>query len=398
MKFVAHFYVNATLLKIEPATDELLVLGFANRIGDWIDRDQQWVEENRGFVELVFDYFVRFHTWPKNSEFRRYLFQRGMDVDVQSIADQKPVLPMWNQQPGVSFIALGARHMLMLPKAGSLLNLAVAATVLALEVFQGPDEHPTVTYDDQRFFSYTSTDVILLPRLFESDYPSPLGGGGDDHWTMWVNELDIFDFVEAKSPETYVECQRKVIEKLVSKQSTFSASSTPEERFHALTGPKGSESSSISEPQVASGQIFIVHGHDLGKLDEVVDTVKELTGRDAIILSEMPNRGQTIIEKFERHAVEAGFVVVLATADDVGRERDSLIPQPRARQNVVFELGFFIGALGRPSVLILYDEGVELPSDMDGVIYVLNDAQGKWRSDLKRELTAADFIIDTATA
>ena len=131
-------------------------------------------------------YFVRFHTWPKNSEFRRYLFQRDIDIDVQVIADTKPVLPIWSQQPGVPYIALGARHLLMLPKARSLLELAVAATRMALAAFQGPEEHPTVRYDNEHFFKFTSTDVILLPRLFESEYPSPLGGGGDDHWIMFV--------------------------------------------------------------------------------------------------------------------------------------------------------------------------------------------------------------------
>lgn len=370
-----------------------LVFDSVSTLEDWIDKDRQWFEENRGFVEMVFDYFVRFHMWPKNSEFRRYLFQRDMKIDVQAIADSKPSLPIWSQQSGVPYIALGARHLLMLPKARSLLELAVAATRMALAAFQSADEHPTVKYDDEHFFTFTSNDVILLPRLFESDYPSPLGGGGDDHWTMYVNEGDIFDFEDAHSPDSYVECQRKIIDKLLSKQLSFWAGSTPEERFDALSELTGIESPPTPEIQITSDQIFIVHGHDLRKLGEVEETIKELTAKDAIILSDMPNRGQTIIEKFERHGAEAGFVVVLATADDIGHESDSELPLPRARQNVVFELGFFIGALGRPKVVILYDEGVELPSDMDGVIYVLNDAEGKWKSDLKREFTAANLIV-----
>ena len=68
--------------------------------------------------------------------------------------------------------------------------------------------------------------------------------------------------------------------------------------------------------------------------------------------------------------------------------------QGRARQNVVFELGFFIGALGRSRVAVLYEDGVELPSDMNGILYTILDAQGAWRIGLGRELRAAGFAVD----
>jgi len=92
--------------------------------------------------------------------------------------------------------------------------------------------------------------------------------------------------------------------------------------------------------------IFVVHGQDTARKLEVARFIERITGRRPTILHEQPNRGRTIIEKFEVHAGDAGFAVVLLTGDDVGGSNaDSL--QPRARQNVVLELGFFMGTLGR---------------------------------------------------
>ena len=113
-------------------------------------------------------------------------------------------------------------------------------------------------------------------------------------------------------------------------------------------------------------EVFIVHGHD----DEVKETVArfiENFGIEATILHEQANRGQTIPEKFEEHASEAGFAIILLTPDDVGASKDETDnPKPRARQNVVLELGYFWGKLGRGRVCVLHKGGVELPSDMQG--------------------------------
>jgi predicted nucleotide-binding protein len=113
-----------------------------------------------------------------------------------------------------------------------------------------------------------------------------------------------------------------------------------------------------------------------------------------IILHEQPNSGRTIIEKFEDYATRAGFAVVLLTGDDQGGSIGSGKTEPRARQNVVFEMRFFIGALGRARVAVLYDKGVELPSDMSGVLYTERDAGGGWRMDLAREMDAAGLAVD----
>jgi predicted nucleotide-binding protein len=116
-------------------------------------------------------------------------------------------------------------------------------------------------------------------------------------------------------------------------------------------------------------------------------------GLDPIILHEQPNQGRTLIEKFEAHA-EVSFAVVILTGDDSCGPAHSESPRPRARQNVVFELGYFVGRLGRKRVCTLYEEGVEVPSDFSGIVYVPLDAAGAWRPLLARELKAAGFQVD----
>ena len=105
-------------------------------------------------------------------------------------------------------------------------------------------------------------------------------------------------------------------------------------------------------------------------------------------------RGQTIIEKFERHS-DVGFAVVLVTPDDIGAaEQDPVKTKKRARQNVILELGYFIGKLGRKRVCSLYVEGVELPSDIHDVFYIPYDRNGKWRSKLTKEIQGAGIRVD----
>lgn len=134
--------------------------------------------------------------------------------------------------------------------------------------------------------------------------------------------------------------------------------------------------------------IFIVHGHS--REDEVARAVQQISGREPILLSEQPGRGRTIIEKFEDHAGHARFAVVLLTADDVGaakEEAGSL--NPRARQNAILELGFFLAKVGRGNVAVLYESDVELPSDYTGVEYICFGDEWRWK--LRRELNAAGF-------
>jgi predicted nucleotide-binding protein len=141
-----------------------------------------------------------------------------------------------------------------------------------------------------------------------------------------------------------------------------------------------------------SNCIFIVHGHDQGPRESVARFVSGL-GFEPIILHEQASQSATIIEKFEKHSIRAGYAIVLLTPDDLGgASKEDL--QPRARQNVVLEFGYFLGSLGRARVCALVKDKVELPSDMNGIVYVPLDDAGAWRQALARELQEAGYIID----
>ena len=158
--------------------------------------------------------------------------------------------------------------------------------------------------------------------------------------------------------------------------------------------------SSIEEPNKTemedttekTNKIFIVHGHNDHIKIDVARTIEKL-GLEPIILSEQPNQGQTVIEKFELHS-EVGFAVVLLTADDLGRVKTSEEDKYRARQNVIIEMGYFIGKLGRRNVFPMYEDGVELPSDLHGILYNPIDDAKTWKFKLVKELTAAGYQVD----
>lgn len=142
-----------------------------------------------------------------------------------------------------------------------------------------------------------------------------------------------------------------------------------------------------------SNKVFIVHGHDEAALQGLARFLEKL-GLEAIVLMERPNMGRTIIEKFEDSAGEVGFAVVLMTPDDVGGVAAGDSQSSRARQNVIFELGYFSGKLGRGKVCLLRKGSVEIPSDLFGVIYTDMDDAGGWKQKLIMELKAAKLHFD----
>ena len=143
-----------------------------------------------------------------------------------------------------------------------------------------------------------------------------------------------------------------------------------------------------------SRKIFLVHGRDEAVLQSVARFLEKLT-LDVVILHGQPNKGRTIIEKFVDYS-DVGFAVVLLTPDDRGGPADKTYDAQclRARQNVLLELGFFLGKLGRAAVCALYKKGVEIPSDYDGVVFVQLDDSGAWKLRLAREIKAAGVEVD----
>jgi predicted nucleotide-binding protein len=140
-------------------------------------------------------------------------------------------------------------------------------------------------------------------------------------------------------------------------------------------------------------KIFVVHGHDDGPREAIARFLEQLDF-EPIILHERPNKGRTIITKFREEAADIGFALIVMTPDDLGKATtDQSEARLRARQNVVFELGFFIGALGPDRVAALIKGEIERPSDFDGVVYISLDA-ADWRMKLGQELQAAGYEVD----
>lgn len=139
-------------------------------------------------------------------------------------------------------------------------------------------------------------------------------------------------------------------------------------------------------------KVFVVHGRDNGTKETVARFIEQ-QGLQPVILHEQPSRGMTIPEKLDANS-DVGFAVILLTPDDLGRAKSDAEEKPRARQNVVLELGYFLGRLGRDKVCALLKDTVELPSDYGGGVYVPWDDAGAWKMELAKEMQAAGYQID----
>lgn len=139
-------------------------------------------------------------------------------------------------------------------------------------------------------------------------------------------------------------------------------------------------------------KVFIVHGRDEQSKLSAARFVEKL-GLTAVILHEQANAGKTIIEKIEENT-NVGFALVLYTPCDMGGLLNDPNQQPRARQNVVFEHGYLVAKLGRSNVCALVKGKVEVPSDINGVVYVPLDEANAWHIAVAKELRSAGYSID----
>lgn len=216
-------------------------------------------------------------------------------------------------------------------------------------------------------------------------------GPTDDFRAVGISLLDLRFTSTHLPPERVGEVERDVREKcrvLASVRQRLSL-------YETLPG-KGDEGPAIG-PSGTSSSIFLVHGHNLLLREQVRRYIVKITDRDVLVLDEQPNQGRDVLGKLLDHAVTAAFAVVLLTGDDEGRAAGAGSWSPRARQNVVLELGLFLGLLGRNKVVALYEAEVEIPSDYSGVLWVPLRDQG-WQMQLAREMQAAGIAVDVNQA
>ena len=223
-----------------------------------------------------------------------------------------------------------------------------------------------VPYNDQSVMNVTLHINKTLCAVFGPDYsPKFLG------FTQPVTTSDAVTMLEGR------------ISSLRESREYLKADQTVEQ----------SGATSLVQSSANTRQVFVVHGREVAAKEEVRTFLNRLD-LEPVILDEQPNDGQTVIEKFEGNA-DVGFAVVLLTPDDTGGLADSSNePRPRARQNVIFELGFFVGKLGRKKVCVLLKNDVEIISDYHGVLYVYMDDAGGWKLKLAKELDNTGIDVD----
>lgn len=167
-------------------------------------------------------------------------------------------------------------------------------------------------------------------------------------------------------------------------------------KFLEISQSITSDSVSSNDIKEYSSKVFIVHGHDEIMKTNIEIVIKKLK-LEPIILHQQPNEGKTIIEKFTKYS-EVGVAIILLSPDDKckGSEQQGRFHKSRARQNVILEMGFFMGKLGRERVIILYktQKDFEFPSDYLGVLYIPYDSKGSWKLDLIKELKSLGYSAD----
>lgn len=227
---------------------------------------------------------------------------------------------------------------------------------------------------------WSSYNLEYLTRAFDNDSIAAeyrkIGEWGSLFFNASFGQL-VNGFVEGIANQ--INCLMSISERLdliPESHNLFQASEAPSSVNHSKTS------------------VFVVHGRDDAAKTEVARFIEKL-GLEAVILHEQANQGRTIIEKFEQHAAQVGFAVILLTPDDVAAPKDQPNDvQSRARQNVILELGYFCGTLSRARVTVLYWPNVELPSDINGLTYIPHDSKGGWHLPLAKELRLAGLDVD----
>lgn len=165
----------------------------------------------------------------------------------------------------------------------------------------------------------------------------------------------------------------------------------PEDILDRPTPTESDAPEALAVPQPKGRAVFVVHGHDELNLYRLKDLLRERYSLEPIVLAGEAGKGRSIIEKFEDEAQRAAFAFVLLTPDDLIRKNDTEYSQ--ARPNVIFELGWFYGRLGRDRVCILFKKGTSIHSDLDGISRIeFNESVAEKVHEIETELVASRLL------
>lgn len=208
-------------------------------------------------------------------------------------------------------------------------------------------------------------------EYFSIDTGSFIGGSDHEYQRIFVNEGIPYSI--------------SLLEGLISRLEE------KREDLYELSGKDISKQT--TQPSETTRRVFLVHGHNEEAKQSVARFLEKLE-LEPVILQEQPNEGRTIIEKFEKNS-DVEYAVILLTADDIGYVKDKPDEaRARARQNVILELGYFVGRLSRKRVCGLCKGSVEIPSDYHGVLYIQMDDAGGWKLKLAKEIKQSGLYID----
>lgn len=217
---------------------------------------------------------------------------------------------------------------------------------------------------NNEYSKWNSFNTELLKRIFTTEELS-------SEYSRWIG-IGSIAMREPSLGEKIADLYKSIDQKIHRIDSII-------ERLELIPLSNSASSAETTEEQPDRGQaktkkVFVVHGHD-----EIAKTNLEVflheIGLEPVVLHRQADEGLTIIEKFEKHS-DVGYAFILLTPDEItyikadqDKKDDERKKEFRARPNVIFEFGYFVGKLGRSRVCCLYTGDVSLPSDVSGMIY-----------------------------
>lgn len=332
----------------------------------------------QAFLQLVFQYFKENLAWPKSRQVQRMYRELGNSYDIAKQLGYPLLFSSSDKYQTDGITSLSLEAIAGCRDSQEILDLWVRVLhVFLVQYWEAPEksEVDTAVLSSELLLGHRECTIATELLKVSSGIHFGYSWHPDTGYAQFKVSPDIVDYEGVTSVDSYLELLRnRRNTALHHQQSIIATFDQPLQLGNSL-------------------QIFLVHGHEDGTKQMVARFLERL-GLDPVILHEQPNEGKTLIEKFESYS-DVPFAVVLLTPDDVGAvQSSSPTLAPRARQNVIFEQGYFIGKLGRSKVVALHRGHIELPTDLAGILYIPLDERGDWKLVLARELQTAGLSVD----